>query len=50
MEKKPSKQITKKNKKLSPECRKIYAIGDSIRKPLQGFEISKSPGNCKTYM
>ena len=49
-EKETSKKITKKNKNSSPECKRIYIIGDSIVKYVQGYEISKSLENCKTYV
>ena len=49
-EKETSKKITKKNKILSPECKGIYVIGDSTLKQVQGYEISKSLKNCKTYV
>ena len=49
-EKETSKKITKKNKNSSPECKRIYIIGDSILKHVQGYEISKSLENCKTYV
>ena len=29
-------------------CKRIYIIGDSILKHVQGYEISKSLENCKT--
>ena len=45
-----SKKITKKNKNSSRDCKRIYLIGDSILKHLQGYEISKSLENCKTYV
>ena len=45
-----SKKITKKNKNSSPECKRIYIIGESILKHVQGYEISKSVENCKTYV
>ena len=43
------KKITEKNKNSSPDFKRIYIIGDSILKHLQGYEISKSIENCKTY-
>ena len=49
-EKETSKKITKKNKNSSPEFKRIYIIGDSIVKYVQGYEISKSLENCKTYV
>ena len=45
-----SKKITKKNKNSSPECKRIYIIGDSILKHVHGHDISKSLENCKTYV
>ena len=48
-EKETSKKITKKNKNSSPECKRIYIIGESILKYVQGYEISKSLEKCKRY-
>ena len=49
-EKETSKKITKKNINSSLECKTIYIIGGSILKHVQGYEISKSLENCKTYV
>ena len=49
-EKETSKKITKKNKNLSPDCKRICIIGDRILKHVQGYEISKSLENCETYV
>ena len=48
-EKETSQKITKENKNSSPECKRIYIIGESILKYVQGYEISKSLENCKRY-
>ena len=48
-EKKTSKK-TKKNKNSSADCKRIYIIGDSVLTHVQGYEISKSLKNCKTYV
>ena len=40
-EKETSEKITKKNKNSSPECKRIYIIGDNILKHVHGYEISK---------
>ena len=39
-----------RKKNTSPECKRIYIIGDGILKHVQGYEISKSLENCKTYV
>ena len=49
-EKETSKKITEKNINSSLECKTIYIIGGSILKHVQGYEISKSLENCKTYV
>ena len=48
-EKETSKKITKKNRNSSPQCKRMYIIGDSILKHVQGYEISKSLENRKTW-
>ena len=46
-EKETPKKITNKNKNSSPGCKRIYVIGDSILKHVQGYQISNSLKNCK---
>ena len=41
-EKETSEKITKKNKNSSPECKRIYIIGVSVLKHVQGYAIIKS--------
>ena len=36
-EKETPKKITKKNKNSSPDCKRIYVIGDSILKQVQSY-------------
>ena len=48
-EKETSKKIPRKFK-IHHQIVKGYIIGDSILKHVQGFEISKLHGNCKTYV
>ena len=50
IEKETCKKITNKNISSSANCKRIYIIADSIIKHVQGYELSKSPENVKTYV